>query len=258
MTNPHAHTVMVAAESALRVDGAIPSMGELAKRAGMSRATLYRIFPSRGALRAALEARGLDLAPQEAPRDRILDAVEALLKEQGLRATTIEAVSERAGVGAVTIYRTFGDRRGLFEAFVQERSPRQLAPQLLQTTDDDPAAALRVLARAALIFVGEHRALLPLILTPDPEARELFERLRELPGSTREALATFFGRQVAAGRLRGEPAALAAAFVGMVAAAALVPGPGDHPGVDAVADRVVSHFLYGCDATGHTPKATRP
>lgn len=47
---------------------------------------------------------------------RILDAAVALFTRQGVRATTMGQVAQRAGVQRVTVYRHFGDDAGLLRA----------------------------------------------------------------------------------------------------------------------------------------------
>ncbi|MFL5489576.1 MAG: TetR/AcrR family transcriptional regulator [Gemmatimonadaceae bacterium] len=53
--------------------------------------------------------------------DRLLDATEAVLKKEGLGATTIAAVAERAGVSVGAVYKRFPDKdallRGVYERF---------------------------------------------------------------------------------------------------------------------------------------------
>lgn len=53
---------------------------------------------------------------QETHRERIIAAAARLLAEGGREAVSTRAVSEAAGVQAPTIYRLFGDKRGLLEA----------------------------------------------------------------------------------------------------------------------------------------------
>ena len=49
-------------------------------------------------------------------RARVVDAGEQLFVERGYLATTIEAVAERAGVAAQTVYYVFGTKRNLLAA----------------------------------------------------------------------------------------------------------------------------------------------
>ena len=49
-------------------------------------------------------------------RQRIVEAAARLLEEGGREAVSTRAVSAAAGVQAPTIYRIFGDKRGLLDA----------------------------------------------------------------------------------------------------------------------------------------------
>ena len=51
--------------------------------------------------------------PQVYDRDAILDAAEELAVQRGVKAVTIRAVSERAGISNGAIYHAFGSRGGL-------------------------------------------------------------------------------------------------------------------------------------------------
>ncbi|WP_219943057.1 TetR/AcrR family transcriptional regulator [Iamia sp. SCSIO 61187] len=57
-------------------------------------------------------------ADAERNRARLLDAARALVAEQGLEGTTMDALAARAGVGKGTVYRAFGSRGGVAEALV--------------------------------------------------------------------------------------------------------------------------------------------
>jgi AcrR family transcriptional regulator len=54
-------------------------------------------------------------------RLRILDAAGDLFAERGYVATTIDAVAERAGVAADTVYASFGNKKGVLSAVVDLR-----------------------------------------------------------------------------------------------------------------------------------------
>jgi AcrR family transcriptional regulator len=55
-----------------------------------------------------------------ANRQRILDAARRLVTEQGVRALTIQAVADAAGVGKTTVFHRFGDRDGLTGALLDD------------------------------------------------------------------------------------------------------------------------------------------
>ena len=90
----------------------------------------------------------------------ILDATGELIRDQGLAATSIDQIAERAGVGKQTIYRWWPNKAALVLAYAQERARpvrepdtgsldgdlRQLARDLTQTLSKSPAG--RCLRRA--------------------------------------------------------------------------------------------------------------
>ncbi len=233
------------------------TLSALAEDAGVSRASLYRRFRSREALleRLACE-RDLDLR-EAAPADtrtRILDALSHLLRRGSLAATTLDEVARQAGVSSVTVYRHFGDRRGLLQAFASERSPRRLAARLRIAAGEDLEGELLALARGALGFVREYRELVLLALSADPETEEFFAHLRSLPGTTREALTGFLQRHVDAGRIVGEPAQMVPLFVGGLLSLALATPDAAPEELDANARFAVDAFLHGVRSP--TPQAT--
>jgi AcrR family transcriptional regulator len=98
--------------------------------------TASAVFPKRGRPRS------------ERSRRAILDATAALLTERGLRAMTLEAVAERAGVSKTTIYRWWPSKGVLaldavYAAWVQAQGPTPDTGRL----DTDLQARLRRFVR---------------------------------------------------------------------------------------------------------------
>jgi AcrR family transcriptional regulator len=54
-------------------------------------------------------------------KDRILDAAELLFSEQGIAATSLRSITQRAGVNTAAIHYHFGDKLALVEAIVARR-----------------------------------------------------------------------------------------------------------------------------------------
>lgn len=215
------------------------SVAGVAAAAGVARGTVYRRFPSRVALAEALVARGLVASVPSAEPDageRILDAVGGVLKRKGLAAMTLEDVAREAGVGAVTVYRRFGDRRGLLRAFVAERTPRRLVFDPALDTSGDRDAGLRLLARESLVFFREYRELFLLSFSQDPEARALVAEAREGSTPVRELSARFLDAH-----FPDPTGRTTAAFFGLLMSVAWS-SAGDP---DADAEFVVSTFLHG-------------
>ena len=104
--------------------------------------------------------------------DEIVAAGRDLLEEGGLDAVTMQAVAERVGVRAPSLYKRVPNRGALVAAIgaaAQEDLRRQLEPF---TGDPDPAQALREIASAFRSFAQRHpRAHELLFMNLPPGAR---------------------------------------------------------------------------------------
>jgi AcrR family transcriptional regulator len=181
---PSTEDRLLDAAAELTMEGVPLSVSAVAARAGVARGTVYRRYADRDALAAALVATGRMVIEPPELRERVLDAVGSQLRRYGLSGTTLEEVAKEAGVGVVTIYRRFGDRRGLLEAFVKERSPRRLARTPRERTGD-PEQDLLPLVRESLSFIREYKELFTLADSVDPEAVALFSDIRKSSTSVR-------------------------------------------------------------------------
>ncbi|WP_205687342.1 TetR/AcrR family transcriptional regulator [Cellulomonas endophytica] len=108
-------------------------------------------------------------------RSRALAAAEELFAEQGVAATTMDAVAARAGVGKGTLYRRFGDKAGLAAALLSERG-RELQQGILAGPPPlgpgaPPARRLVAFVEAYLAFQSSRVDLVLLSETGPPGAR---------------------------------------------------------------------------------------
>ncbi len=76
-------------------------------------------------------------------RDRIVRAAAGLLVEGGREAVTTRAVAEAAGVQAPTIYRQFGDMRGLLDEVASFGFSTYLRDKTSRKREEDPVEDLR-------------------------------------------------------------------------------------------------------------------
>jgi AcrR family transcriptional regulator len=123
-----------------------------------------------------------------ATRRRMLDAAYALFCRDGYRATTMDAIAERAGVAVQTLYFTFHTKDDLFQA-VHERTvlgddelPPQLQPWYLAAVDaDDVRDAVRHICRGVLSISRRVAPMIPAFhaVAGDP-AGEVWERGQRL------------------------------------------------------------------------------
>src|SRR5215211_7870150 len=76
-------------------------------------------------------------------RDRIVRAAAGLLAEGGREAVSTRAVAAAAGVQAPTIYRQFGDMRGLLDEVASYGFSTYLRDKTMREREEDPVEDLR-------------------------------------------------------------------------------------------------------------------
>ncbi|WP_022893467.1 TetR/AcrR family transcriptional regulator [Agromyces subbeticus] len=115
--------------------------------------------------------------PHRTSLAEIIDAGRSLLESAGLSGLTMQAVADRVGVRAPSLYKRVSNRRELI-ALVAEATVRDLGDRLDAAVDGepDPRAALAALAREARSFARERPVAFGLVFAPgvdvdlDPES----------------------------------------------------------------------------------------
>jgi len=226
------------------------TMDRLARATSLSRATLYRQTGGREAVLDALAASGAEVGDRAGTRERILRAARDVFARAGFEAGSIDEIAAAAGVGAVTVYRHFGDKEGLVQAFMDEVGPRRAAREASASPTDDVRKDLERFAERLLVAIRDDAPLVRLVLLETLHGSPMLRRVREKsPMRMIVTLAGLVAHHAAAGRLRAEdPRVLAQSFAGMLFVSGLV-GPilrGD-PAPDPVstARSVTDLFLRG-------------
>jgi TetR/AcrR family transcriptional regulator, mexJK operon transcriptional repressor len=179
------------------------SMDELATRAGISRATLYRLFGSQQNL-----LQELGLQPPPKVRGRILDTALELVGRHGLAGLSMDELAAQAGVSRATLYRLFPGKAALFAELVRSFSPFEPIAAVLETMGErPPAEVIPAIAQAMAAAMDGHIGLLLQLLFevarhPDPDggrgtSEDAVQGMRTLP-----LVAGYLDRQMAVGRLR--------------------------------------------------------
>jgi len=175
-------------------------MDELAVRAGVSRATLYRLFSSQQHL-----LQELGLQPPPTVRSRILDTALELVGRHGLAELSMDELAATAGVSRATLYRLVPGKEALFAELVRRFSPFEPIAAVLETMGDrPPAEVIPAIAQAMAAAMDGHIGLLLQLLfelsrsDPDHHAGgDAAQAMRTLP-----LVAGYLDQQMAAGRLR--------------------------------------------------------
>jgi AcrR family transcriptional regulator len=157
-------------------------------------------------------------------RERLLDAAERIIREQGIMAVTTKDIARAAGFAEATLYRHFQDKTDLLLTVMSER----ISGHFLQMIRELPgragegsvAATLEELAAAALAFFTQTMPL-NVALAADPAfAARHYERLRELGTGPEIALrnvVAYIEAEQRLGRVRADasPAAATTLLLGV-------------------------------------------
>lgn len=106
----------------------------------------------------------------EDTENRILAAAFALWTEGGFSAVTTRAVSRRAGVNEVTLFRHFGNKAGLIEAMIDRTIDRLRAPATEGNTEAQTVT--EDLAGWAEAYLGETEPVADVLLLSLAQARK--------------------------------------------------------------------------------------
>jgi len=206
------------------------SMDELAAAAGISRATLYRLFGSQQNL---LQELGVEPPPMV--RSRVLDTALDLVGRHGLAELSMDELAARAGVSRATLYRLFPGKAALFAELVRRFSPFEPIAAVLEAMGGrPPAEVIPAVAHAMATAMKGHAGLL---------LQLLFEVSRSGPGShagadfqqdtagamrTLPLVAGYLAEQMAAGRLRRtDPTLAVQALAGPIVMHLLMQAPAE-------------------------------
>jgi AcrR family transcriptional regulator len=103
--------------------------------------------------------------PARTSPDAITSAARAILEEDGLEAVTMQAVAERVGVRAPSLYKHVADRNALIRAVTGAVTDDLAAALRPPRGSRDPRGGLRAMARRYRTFVHENPAGYALLFT---------------------------------------------------------------------------------------------
>jgi AcrR family transcriptional regulator len=254
----------IAAQLWQRHPGSAFTMDRLTDATGVSRASLYRRFGSREAIlqRIAAEHR-IDIEELSLPDipTRILEATRVALNRFGFAGVTIEQIAQEAGVGPATVYRHFGSKEALLEAFMQAESPRHVLRSLVADAESDLEADLKPVAKSMLEFMRDNRGLIRVFAFENAGSETFVQRIRATQGRTINILADYLRGHMEMGHLLpADPFQLALSFIGILLGLGLIgPHSYERPITDAAATAhfATQLFLHGVAQSQPQPHTER-
>jgi AcrR family transcriptional regulator len=121
------------------------TVDDLAQAAGVSRATIYRLFGSRDEV---LREAGVEPDPDS--RERVLAAAVELVGRYGLARLSMDELAAAAGVSRASLYRLFPGKPALFRELVRAYSPMETIVDIVEKSRAlPPEEVMPELARQA-------------------------------------------------------------------------------------------------------------
>ncbi len=191
------------------------SVAAMAAAVGVSKATFYRIFPTKEHVREALRAAGVSperLGARDG-REALLDAAMDVFAAEGYTNATVDAITQAAGMSKAGFYWHFAGKEAIFVAVIARYAPFAAIGQVIATGEaagDDPRTVLIGVLTALVAALTPRFALFRTIFVEaiqNAEVGAIF--LREVLGVAMPLVGGYLTRQMAAGRIRQMPVVLA-------------------------------------------------
>lgn len=233
------------------------SVDAMAAAAGISKATFYRTFPSKDAVRQALGAVGV--APEHLDardgREAILDAAMEIFATQGYTGATVDAIAQAAGMSKAGFYWHFENKEAIFAAVIARYAPFAAVERIISTGEhagDDPHAVLTGILTAITAAITPRFTLFRTILIEAFQNPAMGDAVaRNVLGVVLPIVGGYLMRQMAAGRLRPMHPALAIQsligplFIHLLTREMFASQFAMSPPMDTVITHIVATFLDG-------------
>ena len=233
------------------------SVDAMAAAAGISKATLYRMFPSKEAVRQALLAAGVPPERLDARdgRETLLNAAMEVFATQGYAGATVDAIAQAAGMSKAGFYWHFESKEAIFAAVIARYAPFATVERIINAGEyagDDPHAVMTSILTAITTAIMPQFTLFRTIIVEafqNPAMGAAVER--NVLGVVLPMVGGYLMRQMAAGRLRPMHPALAIQsligplFIHLLTREMFAAQFAVAPPIEAVIAHIVQTFLDG-------------
>lgn len=147
-------------------------------------------------------------------KDKIIDATIELVNEKGYKGATTREIAKEAGVNEVTLFRHFGNKKGIIEAVIKKYE----VSELLKTTFTDKVIwdlekDLTMLAREHHSVLEQKKTIILLSFKEAAKFPELNELIKHIPQMYIDQLQIYFEEMVAKEKIKTtDPATVASNF----------------------------------------------
>lgn len=232
------------------------TVDDVARAAGISKATFYTYFKGKAALRQALLSGGMagEQLKEHDNRAVIIEAALSVFAEHGFHATSLEDIARAAGITKGTLYWYFKRKEDLYAALGEHLSPLiGSVPGLVGLIDRPPEEILPLVTQAFMASFENPRTvqIFRLIMREAPGQPETARQFSAVVKPVLDFLIEYLKRQMELGRLRSiNPETAARLVIGPMLIFALgrsmnlllnasLPPPGQYAG------EVVDYLLHG-------------
>jgi len=230
------------------------SLDRIARRAGISRSTIFRRVHTRRDLEEAVREAGVDPGRRSSVRDRAVAVAAEMIVGDGVGALTVEAVARRAGCAVTSVHTQCGGRDGLLALVFERYAPLPAVEQLLSGGAerfagfaDGVRAIYTTVFDTAAADIGVLEALFAEALAKPNGTVMRLVRERVLPRVI-STIGGWLGAQIRAGRCADLPLSLLIPLlispisVHLIARARLIAAGETVPDREAVIDTMTSAF----------------
>lgn len=134
--------------------------------------------------------------------ERIIEACIELFRDYGYKGTTTRAIAERAGVNEVTIFRHFGNKKGIMKAAVQSLSYHpKLAKVINEQVSWELEHDLSLIADTYQTYIDQIKDLVLISLKEAEMFPELNDIIMSIPIQIKESMVSYFTEMKRLGKL---------------------------------------------------------
>ncbi len=140
---------------------------------------------------------------EQETRERILSAARQLMAKKGMKGATTKRIAELAGVNEVTLFRHFTNKKGIFNALLEEMTDtRSILEETLNAEYPDLREMLMGYGRAYYSLMIDRKELLMICLIESGNEPELIDLFVSVPITTALVLAEKLALLAEEGRVR--------------------------------------------------------